>query len=71
MSQIFENLLPGVPSVESPFFTQIFEAEGVDPEIRRIARDLHHNGFAIIDFMRVTTSGTAFGFRMRGSSTTT
>ncbi|HDV6326894.1 phytanoyl-CoA dioxygenase family protein [Burkholderia cenocepacia] len=50
MSQIFENPLPGVPSVESPFFTQIFEAEGVDPEIRRIARDLHHNGFAIIDF---------------------
>ena len=35
-----ENLLPGVPLVESPFASQFFSAPGIAPETRRIALDL-------------------------------
>ena len=48
MGAAFVNPLPGVPSVESPFFERLFE--GVDPGTRRIAADLHHQGYAVIDF---------------------
>lgn len=44
------NLLPGVPSVESPFFAQLFTPETTDAETLRIARDLHQHGFAVFDF---------------------
>jgi hypothetical protein len=44
------NPLPGVPSVESPFFNQIFNAAHTDQEILRIARELNENGYAIFDF---------------------
>lgn len=46
----FEKLLPGVPSVESPFFEHIFSDPSVDDETRRVARELNQNGFAVIDF---------------------
>jgi hypothetical protein len=46
----FENPLPGVPSVESPFFRQIFNADSTDAQTLQVARDLHENGFAVIDF---------------------
>jgi hypothetical protein len=46
----FDNPLPGVPSVESPFFRQIFNADSTDPQTLRVARDLHEHGFAVFDF---------------------
>lgn len=52
MKENFINPLPGVPSVESPFWEQIFDA--MDPPLsadwQRIARELNHNGFAIFEF---------------------
>lgn len=50
MSEAFENPLPGVPWVESPFFDRFFPEDHTDPETRRIARALHDDGFAVIDF---------------------
>jgi ectoine hydroxylase-related dioxygenase (phytanoyl-CoA dioxygenase family) len=44
----FANPLPGVPSIESPFFHKIFA--DVDPETRRIASELNARGYAVIDF---------------------
>jgi hypothetical protein len=46
----FENPLPGVPHVESPFFDEIFGNASLPSEWVRIATDLRHNGFAIFDF---------------------
>jgi hypothetical protein len=46
----FAHLLPGVPLVESPFFGRIIETINLDPETRRIAHDLHHKGYAVLDF---------------------
>src|SRR5882762_4773333 len=49
-SNSFADPLPGVPSIESPFFERIF-AEGLySEETLRIARDLHDRGYAVIDF---------------------
>jgi hypothetical protein len=42
------NLLPGVPKVESPLFGRLFE--DADAETLRIARSLHQDGFAVVDF---------------------
>jgi hypothetical protein len=42
------NVLPGVPKIESPLFDRLFE--DADPETLRIARALHEDGFALIDF---------------------
>lgn len=50
MSGPFETPLPGVPSVESPFFTQIFNAPEIDAETRKTALELQTKGYAIIDF---------------------
>jgi hypothetical protein len=44
------QLLPGVPYVESPFFTEIFNDDYSDKVILEIARNLNRDGFAIIDF---------------------
>jgi hypothetical protein len=44
----FENPLPGVPSIESPFFESLFA--GADASILRAARQLSQHGFAVIDF---------------------
>ncbi|MGZ8969760.1 MAG: phytanoyl-CoA dioxygenase family protein [Telluria sp.] len=41
--------LPGVPNIESPFFSKIFLL-GSDAELRRIAFDLQAKGYAVIDF---------------------
>ncbi|MEM7018952.1 MAG: phytanoyl-CoA dioxygenase family protein [Pseudomonadota bacterium] len=46
------NPLPGVPSVESPFFEDIF-AQETSAEFMSIARSLHEEGYAIIDFPEV------------------
>lgn len=44
----FQNSLPGVPSVESPFFNRLFA--DMDSETRKIAEDLRKDGLAVIDF---------------------
>jgi len=41
------NPLPGVPSIESPFFSELFDK--ADPRYG-IASALRENGFAVIDF---------------------
>jgi ectoine hydroxylase-related dioxygenase (phytanoyl-CoA dioxygenase family) len=46
----YDRLLPGVPRIESPFFEQIFAELDLDDETRRVAHDLHRDGFAVIDF---------------------
>ena len=50
MSGAFQNPLPGVPHVESPFVDDLFPAAATDPETLRIAEGLHRDGFAILDF---------------------
>jgi hypothetical protein len=50
MSALPTNPLPGVPAVESPFFDQLFDPSATDPETLRVARDLHEQGFAVLDF---------------------
>jgi hypothetical protein len=44
------RLLPGVPLIESPFFAKLVQALGWDDETKRIALDLHTNGYAVLDF---------------------
>ena len=46
----FKNSLPGVPHIESPFFSRIFNAPDVDDETRRVAFELAVKGYAVIDF---------------------
>jgi hypothetical protein len=47
MASNYENPLPGVPTVESPFFDELFDRADPDYEI---ALSLREHGFAIIDF---------------------
>ncbi len=42
--------LPGIPDVESPLFEKIFQAKNVSAETREIARKLHKDGYAVLDF---------------------
>lgn len=44
------NVLPGVPDVESPFFERIFLSKNVPQDTVDVARKLHEDGFAVIDF---------------------
>lgn len=44
------NPLPGVPLVESPLFPSLASSLGFDAEEARIADDLFHKGFAVLDF---------------------
>ncbi len=50
MKEEFEHPLPGVPWVESPFFSEIFAVDRCDEETRRVATELHSRGYAVIDF---------------------
>ncbi len=50
MRNTFENPLPGVPNIESPFFDDIFGSMDIPDDYRRIARDLRDRGFAVLDF---------------------
>lgn len=45
-----DNPLPGVPLVESPLFSRLHEEMDLTPEEARVATDLHHRGYAVIDF---------------------
>lgn len=44
------NSLPGVPHVESPFFARIFNDPAIDEDTRKIAFELAHQGYAVLDF---------------------
>lgn len=44
------NLLPGIPLVESPLFPTIFPTLALNDEEARVGLELHHRGFAAIDF---------------------
>jgi hypothetical protein len=44
------GLLPGVPLIESPFFEQILPSCDFDAETAKAARDLNHDGFAVLRF---------------------
>ena len=46
--QPFINPLPGVPSIESPFFDALFA--GADDATLHLARQLQQQGFAVLDF---------------------
>ena len=46
----FENPLPGVPVVESPFFNELMADMEIDETTRAIAEHLHTHGWAAIDF---------------------
>ena len=50
MSNRFVNPLPGVPLVESPFFDEALSAMNLDEPMKAIARQLHDQGWADIDF---------------------
>jgi len=44
------NLLPGLPLIESPWFSTMKAAMGLSDEEYRIASDLHQRGYAVFDF---------------------
>ncbi|MEO0991468.1 MAG: phytanoyl-CoA dioxygenase family protein, partial [Pseudomonadota bacterium] len=50
MLDMGHNPLPGLPPVESPLFKQWLAGAGLSEEDARVARDLHEQGFAVIDF---------------------
>ncbi len=45
-----KNLLSGVPLCEQPFFSDHFQPGQTDPQVYRIARDMHEKGFAVLEF---------------------
>ncbi len=50
MSNGFHNPLPGVPLVESPFFSDIFAEMELDEPTMEVAAQLQRQGWAVIDF---------------------
>lgn len=50
MSVEVASLLPGVPPVESPLFDRWIERAGLSDAEAAIARSLHNDGYAILDF---------------------
>jgi hypothetical protein len=46
----YDNPLPGVPDVESPFFEELLAEKRLDPQTERIARDIRKSGYARFDF---------------------
>jgi hypothetical protein len=47
---VLRTILPGVPLVESPFFAEVADGCGFDPETARIAKGLNEKGFALLRF---------------------
>lgn len=47
-NSLSHNWLPGVPAVESPFFSALFEKK--DERLKQVARQMHDQGFAVIEF---------------------
>jgi hypothetical protein len=44
------NILPGLPRIESPLFASMKAEWGLNAEEERIANDLHEKGYAVFDF---------------------
>ncbi|MFK7987209.1 MAG: phytanoyl-CoA dioxygenase family protein [Sandaracinaceae bacterium] len=57
--------LPGVPLVESPFFEEVFTPESHAPATLELARALHEDGFAVLDFPDDDIDRVADGIRER------
>lgn len=47
---MFQNPLPGVPSIESPFFEELFAGAVLSEAELKIAQDLRDQGYAVLDF---------------------
>ena len=45
-----QNLLPGIPLIESPLFDELIESGDFTKKEKEIAISLHERGYAIIDF---------------------
>jgi len=60
-----QDLLPGVPIVESPLFEQVASAKGWNEETSRVARELHEKGFAELDFPDPDFDDVAEGIKRR------
>ena len=58
----FQNPLPGVPAIESPFFEAIFA--GADDALLQIARQMQQRGFAVIDFPDPDLDALAAGIQI-------
>src|SRR4026207_2066050 len=50
MTNRFDNPLPGVPLIESPFFDDAFSALELDQTTQMIAEQLHTQRWAVLDF---------------------
>lgn len=46
----FQNPLPGVPDIESPFFEAIFAGKQLDPETRSLVQQIRDQGYAVLRF---------------------
>ncbi len=60
-----DHPLPGVPLVESPFFDELFTPELYDDATLAVARALHEDGFAIVDFPDDDFDAVVDGIRAR------
>lgn len=47
---VSKNLLPGIPLIESPLFPSLMPELGLSGEESRVALELFHRGYAVIDF---------------------
>jgi hypothetical protein len=52
---MLNNPLPGIPLVESPFFSEL--AKELPEDVRRIGAELHEKGFAVLDFPETDFDG--------------
>jgi hypothetical protein len=50
MISSFHNPLPGVPLVESPLFDEVISELELDEATKAAAQQLHHQGWAVLDF---------------------
>ena len=67
----WKNPLPGVPLIESPFFDEWLANSDLDEDTRRIATDLHRDGYAVFDLPAddfEEVFGQAFRLGLRGIS---
>jgi hypothetical protein len=53
------TLLPGIPLIDSPFFADILASDYFSAWEKTIAHDLHHKGYAILDFPDVALADRA------------
>jgi hypothetical protein len=50
VDEVVDRLLPGVPAIESPFFSHHFPSDSTDPELMRIAKEMHTQGYSALSF---------------------